>query len=349
MADPADNVSILIDGKSFRDWTEIDLEVSLDCFSSITVTAPFEPKLASVRAAFRPFSFNPIEVSVDDELLFRGTLLDPSPKLDEAERSLRMSGYALPGVLNDCETPASRKPFELRNVGLRAIFEYFCEPFGLAVEIEGDEGAKFKKVRPKNDEKLLTFLTPLANQRGFVITNSTEGAVRLWRSISTGSPAARFVEGEAPLASVDPQFKSQEYHSEVTAYAPGKAGKTGGQWTEQNPFLGNRRRPHSFILDDTEKGDAPSATKAKLGRMFGNMASWSLPGLPGLRDGFGRLWQPNRSILLTAPGAYVNHESELVVRQVKFSITKESRSSTLEVVLPGSFSGEVPTKLPWVD
>jgi hypothetical protein len=42
-------------------------------------------------------------------------------------------------------------------------------------------------------------------------------------------------------------------------------------------------------------------------------------------------------------------ETELLIRSVKFKQRGDQETSTLELVLPGSFGGALPKKLPWGD
>jgi prophage tail gpP-like protein len=149
------------------------------------------------------------------------------------------------------------------------------------------------------------------------------------------------------VSSVSASFSPQDYFSELTGFAQKKKRKAAAKWTELNPWLREILRPNSFKLDDAERGDAPEATKAKLARMFGNMASFQIDDLPTWRDPQGDLWEPNTTITLLAPEVMCYRRVELLIREVVLKQSATSETASLNLVLPGSFSGVAPTELPW--
>jgi prophage tail gpP-like protein len=158
---------------------------------------------------------------------------------------------------------------------------------------------------------------------------------------------AKFEEGKPPLLSAVPTFSPQSYYSEITGFTTTKRGRVGSKYTEQNQRLaGGALRPHSFRLNDVEKADAPAAVKAKMGRMFGQMLSIVVD-VPTLRDPSGKLWKANTTVTLKAPGAMVYAETEFLVRDVFLRPSTKQVTTAFGLVLPGAFSGEVPSRLPW--
>jgi len=344
-------VSVVIDGTKFEHWQSVTVTRSVDTFSTVTLTAPFDPSRKEFREVFRPFSFKPLKVLIKGKALFTGSLVGVHPRIDPNARTVEVTGYSLPGVLQDCTAPGKTVPHEFKKLGLRAIIEQLCQPFGLAVKIGpgSSEGSRFDKVKLEEGQVLFEFFTELAKQRNLVISDTAEGAVLCWRSVEAGNPVGIFVEGEAPLSTVSAEFNPQDYFSEITGFCSAKRGRKGSKHTEQNPWL-TRLRPMSFKLDDTEKGDAPEATRAKLGRMFANVAAYTLSDLPTWRDPNGDLWEPNTTLKLTAPSVMIYRRTELLVRNVTLVQDADKETATLDLVLPGAFSGEPPgltSFLPW--
>ena len=336
----------MIGERRWHAWESVEIHRQLDSFSTVAITAPFEHDRAEFREAFRPFSFTPAMVTAGGEVLFMGTVVDVNPALDPSKRTVQATAYSRPAVLADVNPPSSAYPLELNGLKLKRIAETLVAPFGLEVVMDADEGAPFRRVAIKPDQIVHSFLVELAQQRGLVISDTNFGALRFLKSDNGGAPVAQLKEGEPPLSAVNPTFSPRSYFSEITGLAKTRAGRGGSGHTEVNRHLTGVVRPHTFTLGDTDDADVPTATKAKLGRMFGNMLAIGVD-LPTWRDPSGKLWAPNTSLTLEAPGAMIYGPTRFLVRGVTLRQEAHSQSTTLDLVLPGAFSGEVPEELPW--
>lgn len=342
-------VDLKIDSKSFRFWEALEIRRSLDNFSTIELSAPFEPTDADFQTTFKPFSYYPVQVMVDNGLLFTGQLVGVEPRVTPKSTTVRCSGYALPATLADSTPPASEFPIEYGDHTLLQIAINLAQPFGITVVVEAgtEMGAQFKKARIKPNEKIGSFLAELARARGLVMRDTGLGELMFTDATEAGNPVARFREGKQPMSSVAATFSPQAYYSEITGLARTKAGRKGGKgYTESNKHLPDVVRPLNFVVGDVNAGDLPNATKAKMARMFGNMVSYVVE-VPTWHDPDGVLWQPNTTVTLYAPGAMVYREVELLVRDVILRAQKDSFTASLGLVLPGAFTGEQPEVLPW--
>jgi len=109
----ASNVSetaVLVDGERFRFWDSIRITRALDTIDMVEFGAPFEADAPGFREAFQPFSFKPLSVTIGGEPFFTGTMIGVNPVLENTRKTIQISGYSLPGVLNDCTVPASFYP-----------------------------------------------------------------------------------------------------------------------------------------------------------------------------------------------------------------------------------------------
>lgn len=349
-----ESVNVQIDKNYFGNWTEVEIELGIDSFSTASFTAPFERGRAEFRELFRPFKYREFEVDTHLVTLFKGYGVNTSPKTSSSESSVTFGGYAKPGSFCDCTIPVFDKNSdkappkrEFKKVGLRAIAESLCAPFGIELDFAGPEGKPFDKVCIAPDKKIFDFLKELAQQRNLVINNTTGGKLRFWQSVKPGNPVARFEDGRSPCGAVEAEFSPQEYFSQITGFASRKRGKAPVKWTETNPWLTQPLRSHTFKLEDTERADAREATQAKMGRMFANIVTYTIPNIPTWRDPSGELWQPNTTVELLAPDAMVYGWTEMLIRKVKLKQTKDATTADLVVCLPGAFNGKTPNRLPW--
>jgi len=341
-----DEVAILIDGQRFRFWDKVRITRSIDTMDTVEFGAPFDSEAPGFRETFRPFSFKTVVITVGGTPLFTGTMVAVNPVLENAQKIISVSGYSLPGVLNDCTSPASSFPLEYDNQGLREIATALAAPFGISVDFQADQGAVFERVASEPGKKVLAFLTELAKQRNLIISSSSRGKLVFLQSAESGQPVARLQQGSAPVLSVTPFFSPQEYYSHITGIEPVVVGLAGSQFTVKNPRLLGVTRPLTFNAPDTLDADVKSAVEAKAGRMFGNMASYSVR-VATWRDPSGKLWEPNTAIKLRAPDAMIYNEYKFIIRSIEFSRDRATETATLNLVIPGSFSGKVPGALPW--
>lgn len=339
-------VALLIKGEVFRFWTEITVNTALDEMATVEFSAPFDSENVAFRNAFRPFTFAPVVVLVGGQPQFTGTMLTPTPSVTPDGVTVAVSCYSQPGVLDDCTAPASAFPLEFNRQALPDIAAALCSPFGLAVVADGTPGPAFERVALEPGANVLQFLADLARQRSLVMTSTPLGALQFPSVVRPGRPVAQLREGESPLLSVSPEFSPQDYYSHVTGLEPVSVGTFGSQFTVKNPHLLTAVRPLTFKGDDTEGGDVATATQAKAGRMFGNMVTYTVE-LATWRDPQGALWAPNTTLTLLAPSAMVYSPYEFIVRRVSLRKNGDSEVATLQLVLPGSFSGEIPERLPW--
>jgi prophage tail gpP-like protein len=348
-----EDLQIQIDKNYFGNWAEIEITLGIDTFATVSLTAPFALENRKFRDNFRPFQFQQLEVDTHLQQLFNGYILTPQPKHEVNSTSVTVTGYAKPAVLCDCSMPVLHPltnapvPREFKKLGLSAIFQSICDPFGIKVDFQGPEGKPFDKVRCGPEKKLHEFMVDLAKQRSLVLGNTVDGKLLVWQSVEPGNPVARFLQGQLPLTTVEANFSPQEYFSEITGFAAKKRGKAPAKWTEQNPWLLAPFRPHTFKLEDTERADAPEATQAKLGRMYANIVTYTLPDLPTWRDPSGEVWRPNTTVSLLYPPAMIYTETEFLIRTVKLKSNKDATTASLELCLPGAFNGKVPSSLPW--
>lgn len=344
-ADP-NEIALLIDGERFRFWSNIRLRRSIDAMDTVEFSAPFDADAPNFRETFRPMSFKSMDVTVGGSPAFTGTMVLPLPVVGNNEITIAVSGYSLPGVLNDCMPPASAFPLEFNNQGLQEIAATLIAPFGLNVVFDADQGAIFERVALKPTTKILSFLIELAKQRNLIISSTERGDLLFQQSVSVGNPVARLRQGESPLLSVTPRFSPQDYHSHITGLESVEIGLTGSQFTVKNERLEGVIRPLIFTVPDAVKADVKAAVQAKMGRMFGNLAAYTVT-VSTWRDPKGELWKPNTTIKLIAPDAMIYNEYEFVIRSINFERESDTEIATLDLIIPGSFSGELPEVLPW--
>ena len=341
-----DEITIKIDGEIFRYWNNMSVYKSIDSMDSYGFTAPFELENENIKRIFKPLSYKDVNIGLGNEPLLTGTMINVVPGMNARERILRISGYSRPGVLNDCNAPSTLFPIEYNDMNLKEITESLIKAFGLELEIRTEMGARYERVAIETSDKILEFLIRLAVQRNIIISNTEDGKILYWRSVEPGRPVAIFNEGEAPFVGMTMNVNNQQYYSHVTGIEPMVAGLDGAKHTLKNDLLSGVFRPHTFDIPDTLDADLEKAVNAKMGRMFGNVLGYNML-LSTWRDSNGNLWAPNTTVKVIAPGNMIYNEYELLIRSVEYIKSSKKKSAILGLVLPGSFEGKIPERLPW--
>lgn len=335
-------------GARFGVWSEVELQRSVDGYSAVSLTGPFDHERLEVRRAFAPLEFPRIAVKVEDELVLTGFGKDVQPESDAGMSSVAVTVYSFAHELTEICVDPQRLPLEFNGLDLKQITAKIVTPsIGLESVFDGGKpGAPFARVRAETDQAIHSFLVDLARQRSFVLSDLPSGALRFRAEAPVGTPVARLA-GQ-PLVRVRPKFDPGNWYSHLTGRASRKSGKRGSKYTELNPLYRAQHPRHSTLkCDDTESADVPAATRAAIGRMIASVVSYTIDDLPTWRDPGGKLWTPNTTVTLLAPEAMVYRETELVIRSVVLRQTAEAETASLELMIPGSFGGKLPRGLPW--
>ena len=347
ITDSNNETSVLIRGRRFRYWEKITIQRSIDSVDQIGLVAPFESDNPDYREAFRPFRFDPIEVNVNGQPLFTGRIVPVRPSLSNAGNSVAISAYSDAGLLSDTTAPGSKAPLEFDEMNLQDIATSLAKPYGVGVQFDDEPGPAFERVALNAKEKVMPFLAKLAKQRGLVISSTPRGALLFRKSVDgTGQPIAVFEQGQSPMFKIEADFNEQEYYSSVTGVEPQILFLPGEQYTVKNPYLDNVQRPHVFDVPDVQGGDLKEAVAAKLGRMFANAATYTIT-VPTWRDPKGNLWEPNTVVKVTAPGVMIYDAFKFIIRTVQMEREGDVELATLNLILPGGFSSQIPYALPW--
>lgn len=345
------DVEIYIDGSRFEFWESITITRSLDSIDSFSFSAPFDYAAPGFRDLFVPFTYKDILIYVGSDLVLKGIIISILPNLNFRSSTITVTGYSLPGVLNDCNMPyksdvASGGRLEFLNVNILDIAKALSKPFGLSVNASVNVGAVFPTVKIKPTQKIYNFLSDLAKKRNLILSNNINGELIFLQSGETGIPVADLEVGKGVVTDISAAFNEQEYYSHITGLTFVDTDIPGGQYTEKNPFLLNRIRPITFTAKDTDTANIKTTVNAKTGRMFANMLTYSVS-VASWIDTNRKLWEPNTTISLLAPQVFVYNKYDFIVRSVEFTKDARSESAIIELIPPGGFSGKIPEKLPW--
>jgi prophage tail gpP-like protein len=348
LSEKEQDVSIVIDGEKFTGFTAYNLTLAYDTFDTFSFSAPYDSELKELREVIKPFTFKPCEVYYNDVLLFKGTFLTPDPELTDQTSEITLQGYPLCGVLNDCMVPPTKYPLQCMGITMKGIADAACEPYSIPVIFEGEVGPVFTEVSIEPTDKILDFLSRLSKQRNLLFTNNEKGQLVFFNPKSEKAFVS-FVEGKLPLISIKPKFNAQDFFSHITGFGKTDAEYPSLSYTFENKYLINRGiiRHHSLTIEDAETiSDLENSVKAHAGRMFADCVNFELLCENHVNEN-NEVFQKGMTVCVLAPSAMTTRETNFIARSVKLSRTTEGKTTTLALVLSGSYTGEIPEALPW--
>jgi prophage tail gpP-like protein len=342
------DVSIVIGGEKFTGFTAYNLTLSYDAFDTFSFSAPYDPEVKALRDIIKPFTFNSCEVYYNDVLMFKGTLLTPDPELTDQSSEITLQGYPLCGVLNDCMVPPTKYPLQCMGITMKGIADAACEPYSIPVIFEGEAGPEFTEVSIEPTDKILDFLSRLSKQRNLLFTNNEKGQLVFFNP-KPAKAFVSFVEGKSPLISIKSKFSAQDFFSHITGFGKTDAEYPSLSYTFENKYLIHKGiiRHHSLTIEDSETiGDLENAVKAHAGRMFADCVNFELLCENHVNEQ-NKIFQKGMTVCVLSPSAMIMRETDFIARSVTLSRTTEGKTATLTLVLPGSYTGEIPEALPW--
>jgi prophage tail gpP-like protein len=348
LSDKEQDVSIVIDGYKFLGFINYELTLAYDTFDTFSFSAPLDIASKELADTLAPFAFKNCQVYYDGELVFKGTLLTPDPELSVGAKEITLQGYPLCGVLNDCTIPLAQYPAEYNGLTIKEIAEPIADAYGIKIIFNGDPGGPFTEVAVEPTEKITEFLVKLSKQRKLLFTNDEQGRL-VFFSPKSEKAFVSFEEGKVPLISLKPQFKAQDFYSHIIGFTKTDSDKESEQYIFENKYLINRgiSRCQTIIVDDAENGsDLENAVMAYGGRMFADCVSYELE-CEGHKNADGKLFKKGMIVCIKAPGAMIRNETNFIARSIKLKRTTEGKTSTINLALPGSYTGNIPEVLPW--
>jgi prophage tail gpP-like protein len=348
VADGEQDVSIVIDGKKFIGFTGYEINLSYDSLDTFSFSAPYGIAVKDLKEAILPFAFKDCAVYYNGEILFKGTLLTPDPELQAEATEITLQGYPLCAILNDCTVPPSKYPADYNNLTIQDIADPIGEAYGISIVYKDGPGDPFIDVSYEPTETVLSFLLKLSQQRKLLFTNDENGRLVFFKS-QKESAFMSFKEGKSPLVSISPQFNPQGFFSHITGHTKTDSEKDALSFTWENTWLINKgiTRHKTIMIDDAiTSSDLENAVKAHAGRMFADCVSYNLKCDTHLNEK-GKLFKKGMTVCIEAPGAMITKQSNFIARNIKLLRNAESKTAELELVLPGSFTEELPEALPW--
>lgn len=367
-----------INNKTFINFDEVSIESSLDSIAStFTLSAFFDIDDPEHQKVFKPLSYNKIEIfNDDDSLALTGTVLNHDFDSSSVTELATLSGYSLPGVLEDCNIPYSMYPLESLKMNLREVSQKVIKPFGLTLLIDSSVSGIVNQVYPKTvcapEDSIKDYLSRLAAQRNIILSHNEKGQLLMFRpNIKANSVA---VYSELNSLSIQLGVSGQGFHSKMTILRQPKMKKKptlknkdvnippvyddNGYEVEPPKVVVKtiKKRPKPQFYDTIEnpmiEAFRPSVRKMSEGEDISTenaVKNYMADELRNIKFVINlERWdnvKPGDIIEVESRRLFLNKKSRLMIESISKEQNSESKTMVINAVLPETFTGDIPKNI----
>lgn len=336
-----------IANRKFDYFNQFSLQMRFDAVAStFGFLAYFDPENEEHKTLLKPLRYQRAVVEHNNETLITGTILSHSFK-DSATKSLvSISGYSVPGILEDCEPPAD-VALESAGLNLKELAEKFLKPFNISFtwskSVEDKMNETYDTTECKATQKVKAYLAELAAQKNIILTHTSGGALLFTRAQADLKPVQHFERG-APGVDFSLSINGQAMHSDirVVKQADITAGNAGDEVIKN--ALVPVYRPHT--VEQSSGTDIDTLTAAK------NIRAEELKNIKLSITTNTDKWlnsektiRPNMIISVTDPELFLYKKVNWFVESVKLDKTSEKDTAVIECVLPQVYNGNDPVNI----
>ena len=355
-------MKIRVNNQSFINFDSVTIDSMLDSVASVfSISAFFDVDNPEHQIIFKPLSYNKIEIFDDEnQLLLTGVILNHDFDAKSTTELIEISGYSLPGVIEDCNVPNSMYPLESLKMNLGEIAKKFIEPFGLQLIIDSSVSKEANLVYAKTvcepEDSIKDYISKLAAQRNIILSHTKEGHLLMFRpNVKSNS---KILFSEQNTTSMTLSINGQGIHSQLTVLRQPKMKKekTIKQKSSTNGFEVIKERPKSQFFD-TVKNEMVGSFRPSVKKMTeGEDVSTESAVKNLISDELRNIkftinldrWeplQPGDIIDLESRRLFLNKKVKLMIESISRNQNSTSKTMNINAVLPETFTGELPKNI----
>ena len=343
-------MKIKINGKNFEFFNDLKINLKYASVgSTFSFKSYFDPENMQHRDLFKPFTYSIVEI-LDDEnkRILRGRMVNNGFTDASVKSLVSVSGYSLPGVLEDCKIPASLYPLQSDGKTLKEITETLINPFGLNLVIDGSvsdlANQVYEKTVAAQNQTVKSYLDELASQKNIVISHTDAGSLLLTKARATASPIAQFLGG-IPEIKMTLSIDGRRMHNKITVQKQADIDNdNAGEETVNNPFVGifrpqTREQTSGDDVDTAQAGQNALSAELRAITLTIEVDRWTW------NDDGKVMMKPNNIITVHNHDLYLYQFVRFFVESIAFSETKDKETAVLSCVLPEVYNGNIPRNI----
>lgn len=334
-----------------RHFNEFTLNLVHDAVgSTFNLKMWFDPDNPEHVEITTPLHYHEIQIEFDDELVLTGYILNTKFSQTAEPQMISLSGYSLPGVLEDCEIPTSLYPLQSDGLSLAQIAQKLIRPFKLDMEIDASVSDRinktFKKSTASETQTVKAYLSSLASQKNIIISHNAAGNLLFTEAKTEVDPIISFdLRSETPVGtSFNFDVNGQKMHKYITLQK--QASKDGGNAGEQrvrNPMVaGNVFRESVKSQSSGDDNDTFDAAQRALADQLRGIKldittdQWKVNG---------SIVRPNNIVEIIAPKLFIFTKRRFYIESVTLTGNETTTTAQWSCVMPEVYNGKVPINI----
>lgn len=332
-------MKIKINNKFYNFFDDVAVNLTLDSIAStFSFKARFNPNNSNHRLIFKPLTYPKVQIFDDnDTLMFTGVIVNTKLPSSNTPSLASVSGYSLPGVLEDSTIPYTAYPLEKINVNLKDIVDRLLINFNLKYVIDNsvssDANIQYKKTVADVSETVKSYLAKLCAQRNIVLSHNEKGELLFFRPNINAKPKL-FLNKENTL-SMELNVNGQGIHSEISVIRqPSKENNNLSPVDSLTNIMVWKYKPLVKILSSGSDTETKKATDNVLSSELKNISfTATLNRFENIKVG--------DIIDVQNDEIYLFERTKLMVSSISLKENVKGRTTVLNLSMPQTYSGEL--------
>ena len=332
----ANLVSLVIDGREHRGWTEVGISRSIE-----SMTGSFQLSLsrreATAEAVLTLRAGAAVEVRIDGETVITGWLDTFAPQIDGESATIVATGRDRAADLIDCS--ADIQPGSWQNVPVETIVRALVAPFGITVEFPKPSGAPIRRFALQPGETVQAAIERLLRFRGWIAWSRADGTLVVGspQGQDTTTKVVRIEEGVNLLSASASHNVAERFSAYIVRGQASGDDEANGRAVAQikgqaiDPAV-KRHRPLVIVAEEQSTADSARLRAEWEANVRAGRAQTADVTVQGWRDADGALWAPDRLVELKSPTLAI--DARMLVVGVEFVRAGDGTTATLTLQPP---------------
>ena len=334
--------------KKIEFFNNVDLTLKYDAVGSVfSFSFYFNPDNPTHVFLAGVGRYQLVRIYENNELLLTGFILNYTFSSKSIKELVNISGYSVPGVLEDSQIPLNAYPLQSDGLTLRQIATKLLRPFKIIFEVDNSVAnlmdKPFETTTAGATDTVKDYICSLATQLDIVVSHNEKGHLLFTKANTNSVPIISFTD-TIPSYSASFSVNGQGMHSPITVLKQQEDDENAGQYVLRNiyvPDFTTAFRPKVVIQssgDDTttEKvAKAILANELKSIQLKVNLSTWIINS---------KIIKPNQTIEIQNKNLFIFEKTKMFIESVSFKGDEKGNTCELTCVLPECYNGKVPDR-----